>query len=187
MIRKQGRRGAGNSPALELKVPTAPPPRLLDRGRQTPRGLAVGGRIFNRPAGYRMMEAVCGALVLCRRKTNYGGTPAAGNANRRTMNITFTCPHCARDVRLDVAEDAGALGLPRMPRADPAAGWGDRGLAAVSVPGLPERRFVCPQGFSAAAGGGIGRCWGWLAARLVGATAGRSSRLPFCLPPHCLT
>jgi hypothetical protein len=28
------------------------------------------------------------------------------------MNITFTCPHCARDVRLDVAEEAGALVCP---------------------------------------------------------------------------
>ena len=31
------------------------------------------------------------------------------------MNITFTCPHCAQDVRLDVPADAERVGLPRLP------------------------------------------------------------------------
>jgi hypothetical protein len=59
--RKQGDRGVENVAALELKVPTAPPARLLDGKDKVRRFLPSNGRIFNRPARYRMMETVCGA------------------------------------------------------------------------------------------------------------------------------
>ena len=83
------------------------------------------------------------------------------------MNITFTCPHCARDVRLDVPEQCRRTGLPRRATSRSGCRPG-RSRARGCLGAWFARASICSSARIFRSGWGWDwSCWGWWAARLA--------------------
>jgi hypothetical protein len=116
-----------------------------------------------------MMEAVSGAWFCAVGSELRMADDRAGKAYRPTMNITFTCPHCARDVRLDVPEHGGALVCPecheptRLPAGAIEGSRLSRCLVCPSVDLFVRKDFPQRLGVGLVMVGVVGSsiCWGF--------------------------